>query len=451
MGAMPMQKKGMYLSTQVAFINDGLPVYGSADKISNVNAYVTADDVYSIVRRIASAAAAVERTVYIVKSDRALEKWQNFRKNVKTWDSKSIFRDFQLRTKALEEAPEGTDLGNLLNTPNDQYSKTEFLEGAYIFRLLTGNTYIYTPTLENGVNAGKPIEMWLCPSQYMALQVSETWPRRILQYKLVMANIIKFEPDQIMHIRYFNPLYTLTGTELMGLSPITAANRVVARQEAETNYSVNAFQNSGSGGIITNKSIGDDELAPEVLGKKKAEYYAETSGVDNAKKTWFTVGDVAYIQTMLSPVDMNVIQSEKMTFKRLCNIYSVSDRLFNNDATGSEISVHTVYKDFYTNAVLPECYALDDAINKSIVPKFNKAGVKYYVCTEIDDIPELQENLKEMAAVYSTLPIMHPNFISEKFGMGDSEDPEMNKFYIKSGWQPIDDMAIDDPEPLPDA
>lgn len=55
------------IATQFTTVG-GLPVYSNYDTISNIyNGYVTSDDVYSIVRRIARTAAMVPLCVYKVK------------------------------------------------------------------------------------------------------------------------------------------------------------------------------------------------------------------------------------------------------------------------------------------------------------------------------------------------------------------------------------------------
>jgi hypothetical protein len=96
----------------------------------------------------------------------------------------------------------------------------------------------------------------------------------------------------------------------------------------------------------------------------------------------------------------------------------------------------------YTNAALPEVYAYRDLLNQSIVPLF---GPDYYVDVDLVGITELQDDMKAMADIFSTLPIMQPNMILEAFNYGKSDDIMMDQFYIKSGYEPIANMA-----PIPD-
>ena len=428
------------IATQFTTVG-GLPVYSNYDTISNIyNGYVTSDDVYSIVRRIARTAAMVPLCVYKVKDEKAMKEYE-FASKQNNYSTQNLMRKEVLKLKALEKVGVDNPLQKLLDNPNPVYSKTEFNEGAYTFRLITGNTYIHTPLLELGVNKGKPLEMWLLPSQYMSLQVSDTWPRSVLYYRLQIADLMTFPTDEVIHLRYFNPLFNYVGQELIGMSPLRAGAKILDRQKAETDYSVSAFQNGGISGIVSNESFQPDEASTLSLGKMKADFYNEATGTGNARKLLFTLGKMQYTAIGLSPVDMDVLNSEVRTFKKLCNLYGVSDRLFNNDASGSEISVDVAYKDLYTNAALPEVYAYRDALNLSLTPKFNTKSEKYFIDCDLTSIPELQDDMKDMASIFSSLPIMIPNIIAKAYGWGDINEEGMDKVYVKNGYTQLDDMG----------
>lgn len=441
-------KKALSYSMQYAWVG-GYPVYNNADTIHNINdGYVGSEDVYSIVRRIARTAAMIPFKVYKVIDDEALKKYE-FATQQKNYNTQSLLRKQFLKTKALEEVANNNSLQMLLNNPNPIYSATEFYEGAFTFRLITGNTYIHSPLLEFGINAGKPVDLWLMPSQWMSLQVSDTWPRRIIGYRLQIASLIEIPIEEVIHIRYFNPQFTYVGNELIGLSPLMAGSKVLTRQGAETDYSVNAFQNSGISGVIWNDSIRTDDIEQGALDKMKADFYNGATGTDNARKLLFMAGKMGYTAVGLSPVDMNLLASEVKTFKKLCNIYGVSDRLFNNDATGSEISVDVAYKDLFTNAALPEVYALRDALNLFLSPKYSDKNNKYFIDCDITGITELQDDMKDMATVFSTLPVMNPAIIAKAFNWNYNDDPGMDKFFIKQGYQTIEDAISGAIQPLP--
>lgn len=432
-----------------SFVGNGLPVYGAADTMANIqDGYVSSEDVYSIVRRIARTAAMIPLKVYRVIDEKQLKVYQAATEQ-KNYSTQSLLKKQFLKFKALEEVAEDNSLQKLLDNPNPLYPRTEYNEGCYTFRMLSGNAYEHIPLLEFGVNAGKPTEMWIMPSQFTRIIANNQWPRSILKYVLQITTPIEIDPEEVIHTRYFNPQFTWGANELIGFSPLTAGSRVLTRQEAETDYSVNAFQNSGISGVVSNESLRSEEVEQAVLGKMKTDFYNEAAGVDNARKLLFMAGKINYTAVGLSPVDMNVLKSEIQTFKKLCNLFGVSDMLFNNDGIGNGIGGKTdiVFKDLYTNAALPEVYAKRDSYNSFLVPKFNTAKEKYFVDADITGITELQDDMKDMADVYSRLPIMNPHLIAQAFGW--NTDTVADKWFIKSGYQTVDDAIAGAVQPLP--
>jgi len=422
------------------------PVYGAGSQLENITkGLLGSDDVYSIVRRIAKTAAGIPLLVYKIKDEGALKDYDYMSKQ-HNFTTRSVVQKQVLKTKALELVDAGNPLHQILDNPNPLYTASEFREGAYMFRLITGNTYIYAPLLELGPSAGQPGEMWLLPSQYTMPKVKQTWPKEVTGYVLNLGRPMDLAAEDVIHIRYFNPNFTLSGDELVGLSPLRAGSKVLARQLSETDYMVNSFQNSGISGMMAVEDA--DNMDSPDFGKMKSDFYAEASGTHNARKILFTGGKWKYHQIGLSPVDMDVLASEVRTFKKLCNLYGISDILFNNSDASTESNVIQMVKQLYTNAALPEVYAYRDAINSRITPSFNSKGVKYFVDCDISGIAELQEDMKKMADIYATLPVMNPSLISEAFGYGKSTDPNMDKWYIKTGYTDLESLNAVDPLPV---
>ncbi len=439
------KRQPLQINTNTQVVGYPSPVYGEGNQQSNISdGYIGSDQAFSIIRKIARTAAMIPLNVMYVKDEKALKEYQ-FACKTLTFNPQDQLKRELLKYKALESAGEEHPLQQLLDTPNDLYSKTEFREGAATMRLATGNTYLYAPLPELGTDY--PVEMWLLPSPYMQPVVVNTFPRYITKYQMNLYGIKEFLKEEIIHIRYFNPRFTTDGGELIGLSPLKAGSKIVYRQKAETDFAVSGFQNGGMAGIASREDF-DDANDPG-LGKIKDDFYTEGSGPKANRKVLFMAGKWNYTHIGLSPVDMDILNSEVKTFKRLCNLYGVDDRLFNNDSTGSENSVKEMVRHLYTNAALPEVYALRDALNASLVPYFNKTGRKVYIDADITGIPELQEDMKRMADIFAGLPIMIPNQIMKAFGYDEDPNPDMNKVYVKTGYQLLEDIAsVPDIQPV---
>jgi HK97 family phage portal protein len=421
----------------------GLPVYDRYNQQQNVDRYATLDDIYSVVRLIAKTAAMVPIRVYKVKDEKKFRQYQATNKQ-HSYTSRSLVEKMLLKSQSLEEVPQGDQLQMLLDNPNPLYSKSEFLDGFYTMRLICGNSYIYKPTLEEGVNAGKTSEMWLMPPQFTNPVITQTFPKQITGYQLRIFGIVDVPINDVMHSRYYNPQFTVMGDELIGLSPLQPLHRTAQRSKSENDFMVRGFQNAGAQGIVNFEGL--EESSTEALGKMKEDYYTDSGGSYNARKSLFHAGKTTFTQIGLGPVDMQVIESQKITFKKICNAYGVSDVLFNNGESSTESNVNEMVKRLYTNAALPEVFAYRDLLNQYLAPAY---GQGYYIDADITGITELQDDMKAMAEIFSTLPIMQPNLILEAFKYGKSEDPLMDKYYIKSGYSAIEDMQPVDILPNP--
>ena len=421
---------------QSALIKMGVANYGRDNQEQNIEKYATLDDIYSVIRLIAKTASMLPIRVYKVKDERKFREYTAQTK-AQIYTTTALVKQMFLKAQALEEVPQNDELQMLLDNPNTIYSKAEFYEGFYTFRLATGNGYIYAPKLELGVNAGKVGEMFLLPSQYVAPKITNSYPRYITGYELNLFGIKDLPKDDVLHSRYFNPRFTSMGDELIGFSPLSALHRTSARAKAENEFMVRGFQNAGAQGIVNFEDTDPTaDGAIETLGKMKSDYYSESSGVYQARKSLFHAGKTSFTQIGLGPVDMQVIESQKITFKKICNVYGISDILFNNGEASTESNVQEMVKRLYTNAALPEAYALRDLLNNTIA----KAYPGYYIDVDITGVTELQDDFKQLADIFSTLPVMQPNMILEAFKYGKSTDPLMDKFYIKSGYDMLENL-----------
>jgi hypothetical protein len=55
----------------------------------------------------------------------------------------------------------------------------------------------------------------------------------------------------------------------------------------------------------------------------------------------------------------------------------------------------------------------------------------------------------DMATVFNNLPVMNPAIIAKAFNWAYDDDPNMNKFFIKQGYQTIEDAVAGAIQPLP--
>lgn len=441
----------------LANINRNIAIYPTWDMSEQSKRYTDTDDIYSIIRLLAVTAAGIPMYGYEKTPDQ-----KAFRNLVREQKYYSPYKYKNLQTKALEDLPEDDPVAILLENPNEDMSRFEFLESVYSSLFLCGEAFLLKQRPEDGKNAGKTVDLLVLFPQCVTLRVTSTLPRKVVGYDYTINGTKVFEnlpAEQVIHIKYWNPDITQSGNELRGLSPIKILKHRLVRLESNMNVSVAQLQNSGVETIVYDETPTTGQEVVDIIGNRKNNYYKFASNVSNAGMPYFASGKMGVIQLGSTLADMNVDALAKTDFKKVCNIWAISDRLFNNDATGSEVSDTGARKGLFTNAVLPNVQRVRDALVRGLLPDFRDGivlegengevvkvpgdGKDRYIDLDISQITELHEDIAKKVAQFANLPIMIPNMILEEMGFPTVEDdPNMDKVYVKSGYTPIDDFEV---------
>lgn len=425
--------------------NYGLTVYGYGNTGEQIRAYTAIDDLYAVVNRVMKTAALIPLYEYTVTNAKAFGQYKiELKQYVKNPTNKRLYDLIKLQKKALELAGEGSELQTFLDNPNKFQSKGQFYELTYLFKLLTGNYYIYKEMLDAGANEGKVYEMYNLPPNWTYPIATETFPRRTAGYQFNLYSVNQiFTKDQIIHGKYANPLFDFVGNELVGLSPLQAGAKTLTTISNETDYSNQALINAGAGGVIVNEDPTD--FAPEALGQMRDDVLRDLGSAwqngsnVNVNKLGFLAGKWNYLKIFIDPANMQLLDQKKLSFKRLCNIYGVSDKLFNNDEGSKYDNYDIALRELYTNATLPLVSGLCDDFNMGLVQNFGAGSVVGY---DVSDIPELQENMADVVNKFATAPAFRVNDLYEAMGYGRLDDPNGEKVLVKSGYQLLDDLAL---------
>jgi HK97 family phage portal protein len=427
----------------------GLLVYGTGNPYAQIQAYVNLDDLYAIVNKIDSCCKQIPLFVYNVTDEKKFRQYRLIAKkirNSKNYSRKAINDLQELQYKSLEIAGDGDPLQMLIDTPNQTESKDEFYSALYTFPLLTGNDYIVMNKYKVGIDEGKPYEMFHINPAFVEIIPSNTLPRSITQYiySLYTYNMT-FENTDILHRKYFNPVYSYSGQELYGLSPLQAALPLLNQIKNERDYAVRSLMNAGAEGFLNNE---DAEFDVETFGSVKNDILKELGATRdrngsnlNAKKLAVLLGKWKYNQIGINPADMELNEQSKISFKKLCNIYGVSDRLFNNDATGSEVSIDRMLRDAFMSVAIPEVAAVCDLFNRGLTPYFNDGKTEKFIDYDITDVTQIQEDINSVITRFSNAPAFRVNDLFEATGWGRLDDPNADVVLVKQGYETLSDAT----------
>ena len=383
--------------------------------------------VYSIVSFIAQKAGAIPWGVYEVKNNKALHSYKSA--NSYNLNTKII------KTKALVALPDH-ELNAIFLKPNILQGWAEFFEQVVGFKLVTGNSYIHMIGPTAGLNKGSIREMWNIPSQIIR-PVAGDRMEPVRGYKYLASNDIIL-PESMIHLKYWTPEY-FNGQNLVGLSPLRASLRLITKSNSSFDSSVGALQNQGAFGIISAEK--DTDLTEEQADMIESRLREKVGGPANREKNIVTSATLKCQQTGMSPVDLNIIESDRMELRALCNVYHVPSELFNDAANKTYSNTKEAGSAVYTNAVLPALNQFRDAFNQYISNKYPGLYCDY----DASMISELQDDLQMMTTALSGAWWITPEERRDIMNFpADDTNPLLKDYWIPAGLVPMSASTVTD-------
>jgi HK97 family phage portal protein len=230
---------------------------------------------------------------------------------------------------------------------------------------------------------------------------------------------------------------------------MAAARNLTRSNEAKT-AAVASFQNGGPAGVLF---MNDDRFDP-MSGSQQAQALkkavSEKGGASNFNSIAVSGYKVDWKQIGLSPVELDIIESEKWDMKALCNIYGVPAQLLNDSDNKTYNNQREGEKALTLRCALPLLSGIRDNINRKLHSDWGYKGTDIYVDFDASIYGELEANKNDQVewldkawwiAPKQKMDIMGieiPDYISEA---------EMEKLYIPSSLQSADDFQ---PLQIPD-
>lgn len=355
-------------------------------------------DVYSIVNYRATLQASIP--------------WKLYRKKGEDWE---LIQDHPL-----------LDLVNTLD-----------LRALSTYEDITGNSYIYAPWLESGVNRGKTTELNVLKADLV--QIVSGGPMQPIQgYKYIIDNKNSkgIPKDEVLHFKNFNP-NSQAGSDLYGMSPLKAAVRQVALSNSGTDSMNAAFTNQGVKSIVFAKDNESVAWTPEqALALKQS--WERKNGVRETGKVVFHSKELGKIDLGLSPVELNTLAGMLHNFRQLCNVFDGFPTVLLNDNENSTYNnMDAADKRVYTNNTIPRRARWRDGLNAWLTPRY---GDDLYLDYDTSGIDVLQENKKELTEWLNAAWWVK---VSDKQKMlGTTEDKAMDVYMVPNNLVPV--RKIDD-------
>jgi HK97 family phage portal protein len=435
------------MNSQIA-IERGIVTWQGADQRSFVDdGYVANDIVYSIIKLITDKAKLAPFHVYKVVDEKAAKKYKSLaaQKDINLKELETLHK------KAYELYTGDQRLNELLKYPNEEDCWSDLVEQWCGFKLITGNSFIYGKLIEAGNNQGKPYELFALPSQYMAIIANiNVFPPTRAGYQLYYGQMWSFDPKEILHDKYFNPQWGVTGGQLYGQSPLRAAAKNLTRSNEAKTAAVASFQNGGPAGVLFMNDERFDPTSGQAQAQALKTAVSQKGGAANFNSIAVSGYKVDWKQIGLSPVELNIIESEKWDLKALCNIYGVPSQLLNDSDSKTYNNQREGEKALTLRCAIPLLNSLTENLNRKLHTDWGYKGTNLYVDYDLSVYGELEANKAEQTAWLNTAWWISPK---QKLDIMNIEVPdyipteELEKLYIPTGLQTIDQF---EPLNIPD-
>lgn len=150
-------------------------------------------------------------------------------------------------------------------------------------------------------------------------------------------------------------------------------------------------------------------------------------------------GDWTGIDLGMTSVDMELLKGKQLSMQELCFLFGMPYEFFDSQVTYA--NKQEAQKGWVINEIIPDAKQLDGEMSRVLLKSFGM-GETATICSDFDDLPELQEDKKTQIEWLMKGPFT-PNEIREATGYEESAEELANKIFIPTGFAPMEDLSGD--------
>ena len=396
--------------------------------------------IFSIVDQMCNKSKAVPYYIKKVKDQKAygkikaIEKATNGNYNIKQLRDLS---DYQ--TKAYVDIEQDFPLAE----PNPNQTWADIIALYVLFFEMTGNFYLYKLSPIDGNNAGIPIAVYVLPSHKIEIVLKKGadingLDNPIDYYKMTEGDqSIRFEVDDVIHIKTANYDINTQGSHLYGMSKMSALLKNLESSNDGLDNNIKTLKNNGSFGVLSAKQ-GNFTEEQAVAIKQKFRDMDEAKG-RLSKLTAVSV-PVEFTRISLTTQELQPFEYLKYDQQQICNVFGWSNLLLNSDGNMTYNNIKEERKRVVTDNIQPRLELFGDMMTKGLITKFK--GYEDSVWEfDITELPEMQADYKEMVE-WMQKAYLSPNEIRSALKWETSDLEGMDAIWIDAGKKRIDDVTI---------
>jgi Phage-related protein len=405
-------------------ISFGTPLIDIANQKDAISkGYLYNHIIYTIINRIVNSIAGIPFSVY------QLTDKEQAKKAIRAFRQKDYQAAMYYKSQAYEE-DYNNPISKLLKQPNGTESFNDMIATIGAFYLITGNGYLYGLRQQTGDR--QIVRLYPMPSHKVEI-VFGTYLNPIQGYRLDTFMDGLIDKNDVLHIKNFNPKYDEFGSWLYGLSPIQNAAQLTMLSNYTYSTQVNNMKNYGVRGLISGKDSTLTQLQANDIKERLNAVKSDSKGdilVVGSPLDWINIG--------LSPVDLQIIEQQKLTLRDLCMIYHVPSQLFGDSEHTTYNNMREARKAMITDSSIPLLEKIKDGLNRFL------GNENLLIDYDLQAFTELQDDLLQQVNALSQAWWLTGNEKRVSMGRNAFEDDMMDNILVPSGLIPVNELSYSD-------
>jgi len=259
---------------------------------------------------------------------------------------------------------------------------------------------------------------------------------------LIGGETTQYEQGEVVHIQQVD-----IGSDVYGLGTIRAAGKAV-----DTGNAIQTAQAKSMQQVVRPSGLLSGDMGKDVYEALKADIAANKAGAENVGKLLIARSTLTFQPFMLTPAEVDFIQSLRMSNEDLSSACEVDPCLtVKTDATYENKRAAEVF--LWNTVTIPRLRDTRDIWNMQFVPRMGLSDGSF-LDFDLSRTPAVIESVKTLAEtgrIFVTDFHISPRVVNERLGLGFSADDVTDEVYISAVQVPIGTTTVYEAAPAPDA
>ena len=258
---------------------------------------------------------------------------------------------------------------------------------------------------------GMPVELWpLRPDRVRIVPDENEYIRGYLYTGLSGAQIA-FASDEIVRLRYFNPL-----DEYAGLSPIAPVRLTLDMGRDALLSNKSGLANDGSPGVVIHTDTNPSE---DDVKRLLEDWESRFSGPLNRLRPAVLSAGMKASQMGFSPKDMEYIGTLRWTVEDVARVFNVPKPLLHDLERATYSNIETARRMFWETCVVPELRFFEEKLTANLLPMFGDGSLMAeFDTSSIEALRESESERARRIQIYVSEGIMTPDEARAELGLG---------------------------------